>query len=311
VRRVRPFLVVSIVLSAALPAQQRSAEAALPRGFLAEKVTVAGVDHPYVLYVPRAYTPARRWPLILFLHGAGECGDDGMLQLAVGLAPAILRDALEWPFLVLMPQKPDRRSAWEDHDAMLLAMLERTQKEYSVDPRQRFLTGLSQGGHGTWVLGGRHADLWAAIAPVCGYGDPTAIAPGLQKTPIWCFHGDADKSVSVQQSKDLVAAVQAASGSAELTIYPGVGHDSWVKAYGEAGLGAWFLEQGARRVLQTFTARPETLLECHVELRRDWKGGTQTLRVDLDRGGLRWESVTENAPEGCRGRTWTGRRSTE
>lgn len=264
---VRTALLTVLALAAGLQAQSSTAAArTTATGFLHQTIRVGSSDYPYVLYVPRTYTPEQRWPLILFLHGAGECGNDGMLQVAVGLAPAIMKATAEWPFLVLMPQKPDRRSAWEDHDEALMAMLKKTQHDFAVDERQQFLTGLSQGGHGTWVLGARHQDRWAAIAPVCGYADAAAIAPALTQMPIWCFHGDADKAVPVQQSKDLTAAVQRAGGHAELTIYAGVGHNSWEKAYGEAGLADWFLAVGGERVVRGYLAQPETMPDCRVQL---------------------------------------------
>lgn len=261
----RLLLLLALTASPWLPAQ--AANPSTARGFLAETIHIGDADYPYVLYVPRDYQPETRWPLIVFLHGAGECGTDGLLQLAAGLPPAIVKRPGNWPFLVLIPQKPDRRSAWEDHDAALMAMLERTQHDYAVDDRQRFLTGLSQGGHGTWVLGARHKELWAAIAPVCGYGDPQAIGKDLATMPLWAFHGDADKAVSVQQSKALVAAVQAAGGKPELLIYPGVGHNSWDQAYGEAGLADWFLGQATERIVRQALASPEALQRARIELR--------------------------------------------
>jgi predicted peptidase len=176
----------------------------------------------------------------------GECGTDGQRHLDVGLGPAIRAEPDRWPFVVVFPQKPDRQSQWAEHEPMVMAMLAATEKEYSIDPSRRFLTGLSQGGAGTWALGSKHADLWAALAPICGYGDPAAIAPKLTSMPILAFHGLDDPTVPPQQSKDLVAAVVAAGGSAELTEYPGVGHNSWDKAYRESPLAEWLQQQGAR-----------------------------------------------------------------
>jgi predicted esterase len=289
----RTLLLTALVLSAWLPAQQDAA--ATPTGFLSETVQIGTTDYPYVLYVPRNYTPEQRWPLILFLHGAGECGNDGMLQVAVGLGPAIMKATTEWPFLVLMPQKPNRGSAWEDHDEALMAMLKKTQHDFAVDDRQLFLTGLSQGGHGTWVLGAKHQDLWAAIAPVCGYANGKEIAPALTQMPIWCFHGDADKAVPVQQSKDLTAAVQQAGGHAELTIYPGVGHNSWEKAYGEAGLADWLLAAGAERIVRGYLAKPGSLADCSIELHDLWHPeegevptGAREWHLERKGGRLEW-----------------------
>lgn len=296
----RTALLTVLAMAAGLQAQSSTAAARdTATGFLHQTIRVGTTDYPYVLYVPRNYTPEQRWPLILFLHGAGECGNDGMLQVAVGLAPAMMKATAEWPFLVLMPQKPDRRSAWEDHDEALMAMLKKTQHDFAVDERQQFLTGLSQGGHGTWVLGAKHKDLWAAIAPVCGYANATEIAPALTQMPIWCFHGDADKAVPVQQSKDLTAAVQQAGGHAELTIYAGVGHNSWEKAYGEAGLADWFLAAGAERIVRGYLAKPESLADCSIDLedlwlvgdRADPSLGTRQWHLERKAGRLEWRDV--------------------
>lgn len=299
---VRTALLTVLAMAAGLQAQSSTAATRdTTTGFLHQTIRVGTSDYPYVLYVPRNYTPEQRWPLILFLHGAGECGNDGMLQVAVGLAPAMMKATAEWPFLVLMPQKPDRRSAWEDHDEALMAMLKKTQHDFAVDERQQFLTGLSQGGHGTWVLGAKHKDLWAAIAPVCGYANAAEIAPALTQMPIWCFHGDADKAVPVQQSKDLTAAVQQAGGHADLTIYAGVGHNSWDKAYGEAGLADWFLAAGAERIVRGYLGKPESLKDYSIHLSDSWLDAdradsptsTSTREWHLERKGglLEWRDV--------------------
>jgi predicted peptidase len=213
----------------------------IPTGFLFEALNHAGREYKYALYVPRDYDPGKPWPLIVFLNGRGECGTDGSKQLAIGLGPAMMFHPEEWPFLVLFPQKPDPKDQWEDHDETVMAMVQQTQNDYTVEESRLYLTGLSQGGHGTWTIGSRHPDLWAALAPICGYGKPDEIAPALAEMPIWCFHGDADTAVPVSESENLVAAVRKAGGSPQLTIYPGVGHNSWDKAYREEGLAAWLL----------------------------------------------------------------------
>jgi predicted peptidase len=232
-------------IAAVVLASGATVSAAPPRvqtGFLFCDLTMAEKRYPYVVYVPRNYEPNRKWPVILFLHGAGECGSDGQKQVLQGIGSAILQDASRWPFIVVMPQKPEVRDAWEDHDAAVIAMLDAVIREYAIDTSRQYLTGLSQGGHGTWAIGARHADRWAAIAPICGYGDPEAIAPRLKDMPIWCFHGDADPAVPLAQSEKMVEAIKAAGGSPKLTVYPGVGHNSWDKAYREEPLGEWFLE---------------------------------------------------------------------
>jgi predicted peptidase len=127
------------------------------------------------------------------------------------------------------------------HEELLLAILEAARKEYSIDETRLYLTGLSMGGFGTWRLGAKHPKLFAALAPICGGGDPSEAA-ALKDLPIWAFHGDQDKAVPHALSVRMVEAVKAAGGTPKLTIYPGVGHNSWDKAYREENLAEWFLQ---------------------------------------------------------------------
>jgi len=121
-----------------------------------------------------------------------------------------------------------------------LAMLEAATKEYNGDPKQTYLTGLSMGGYGTWSMAAAFPDKWAAIAPICGRGDPKT-AEKLKDLPIWCFHGDADTAVKVEGSRGIIKAIEAAGGKPKYTEYPGVGHNSWDKAYGTDELYTWLL----------------------------------------------------------------------
>jgi predicted peptidase len=105
-----------------------------------------------------------------------------------------------------------------------------------------YLTGLSQGGRGTWEIGAKHADRFAAIAPICGWGDPEKLAPSLESMPLWAFHGEKDTAVPVSGTRTIVSALESRGAHPRLTIYPEAGHNSWDKAYREEGLGAWFLE---------------------------------------------------------------------
>lgn len=236
-------------------------------GFLFETIRSNESDYKYVVYVPREYSPAREWPLIVFLHGAGESGTDGLKPVIQGIGSAIMWAPEKWPFVVVIPQKPDIRHQWEQHEEAVMAMLSRTRGEYRVDPRRIYLTGLSQGGHGTWVIGSHHPDVWAAIAPICGYaggfrrrepdtpadlprpfeGTVEELAGPLRKTPVWAFHGEADPVVPVRETRDLVAAIEAVGGKPKMTLFPGVDHNSWDKAYREMNLAAWFLSHARAR----------------------------------------------------------------
>ncbi|HEY3267499.1 MAG TPA: PHB depolymerase family esterase [Armatimonadota bacterium] len=225
-----------------------------PTGFILKSLKANGAAYPYAVYVPRNYDSSKKWPLILFLHGSGESGADGLKMCQVGIGSAIQMNAEKWPFIVVFPQKPNIPDQWEVHEAAVMAMVAQARKDYNVDGSRLYLTGLSQGGHGSWVIGARHADLWAAVAPICGYGmerradannppkeTDADLGRALKDTPVWAFHGLADTVVDPQQTKDLVAAVEAAGGRPKATYYPGVNHDSWDKAYHDEDLGAWFL----------------------------------------------------------------------
>lgn len=217
------------------------AEADMTTGFLFDTVTVGNAERSFAVYVPRDYTPDRQWPVIVFLNGSGECGTDGQKHLAVGLPPAIMLNAKEWPFIGVFPQKPDQRSAWLDHDDLVQAALDKTLAAYSTDKSRVYLTGLSQGGRGTWEIGAKHPDKFAAIAPVCGWGDPATLAPALAKTPCWAFHGEKDTAVPPSGTKNIIAALEKLNAPAKMTIYPDADHNSWDRAYRNEKLGEWFL----------------------------------------------------------------------
>ncbi len=225
---------------ATITSTKRASDRQTPKGFLLKTIEQDRQKYRYVLYVPEDYDATKPYPAIIFLNGAGECGRDGLKQAAVGIGPAIMLDVDKWHFLVLIPQKPDIKDSWEDDDKLVLSMLDATKKAYKVDADRLYLTGLSQGGHGTWAIGAKHPELFAAIAPICGWGD-VKTAEALKNTPIWAFHGEADMTVPVKGSIDMVDAVKAAGGDAKITTFPGVGHNSWDNAYRGAGLADWFL----------------------------------------------------------------------
>jgi predicted peptidase len=257
-------VLVLAVVAAACATSPLNRGATPTTGFVFSSLELGSRSYPYALYVPRSYDDRRAWPLILFLHGRGECGSDGSRQLRVGLGPELLARPERWPFLVLFPQKPAKDDEWEQHEAAVLAMLDEVSGRYNIDPNRVLLTGLSQGGHGTWVLGARHPDRWAALVPVCGYaaapmglppvrslasrfeGSAADLAPALAGLPIWAFHGEADDTVPVAATLELVAAIQRAGGAPKLTVFPGVGHASWEPAYRTPELAEWMLEQARR-----------------------------------------------------------------
>ncbi len=223
-----------------------------------------GKDAKYVLFVPHDYKGDRPYPLILFLHGAGEWGTDGQKQVTVGLGPAVRKREKTFPFLVVFPQSQkktwpidvndrdqlrDILATWSEQDAegkRALAMLAEVEKEFRVDPERVYLTGLSMGGFGTWSLAASHPDRWAAIVPICGGGDPRA-ADKIKQLPCWCFHGDADTAVPVDRSRQMIKALWDAGAHPNYTEYPGVGHNSWDKAYDTKDLFEWLLKHRLKK----------------------------------------------------------------
>ncbi len=232
-------------------------------GFLDRMAVVDGVTYQYQVFVPRNWNKKVKWPVILFLHGSGERGTDGVIQTDVGIGTAIRKHVDRFPFVVVMPQC--RTNDWWTSlamEAQALKALDQTMKEFKGDPQRVYLTGLSMGGFGTWGLASEHLGRFAAIVPVCGgirlahgakinnyrdvddSSDPYAgTARKLGKIPVWAFHGDADDRVPVTESRQMVAALKAAGGNVRYTEYPGVKHNSWDNAYGEPELFTWLLAQ--------------------------------------------------------------------
>lgn len=210
---------------------------------------------PYAVYLPCGYDAAAAWPLILILHGSGECGSDGARQLSQGLPPVLLAEPDRWRAIVVCPQKPSASTEWEEHEGAVLAAVARVRRRYRVDPSRLVLTGLSQGGHGALAIAARHPGTWAALVPVCGYaaarhqgpaafpGNARQLAQRLAGTPVWAFHGEADDVVPAAETRAVVDALREAGARPRATFYPGVGHACWDLAYREPDLAGWVLGQ--------------------------------------------------------------------
>lgn len=247
----------AMILLLALPASSRAPET----GFLNRTVSVGAETYRYQVYVPRDWNKKQKWPVILFLHGAGERGDDGFVQTEVGLGTAIRRHVERFPAVVVMPQC--RKEVWWQSEAMTaqaLAALEQSIKEFNGDRARLYLTGLSMGGYGTWAMAAKYPGKFAAYAPICGgvrvperlraqvqlppemEKDPYAyVAQKVGQTPVWIFHGGADPVVPPDESRKMNEALKAAGGNAKYTEYEKVGHNSWDKAYAEPELMKWML----------------------------------------------------------------------
>lgn len=241
-------------LTSPLAEQEATSEFFEPR-----QVTIEGEAYSYRVYLPDDLDPAQRPPLVLFLHGAGERGSDGIQQTRVGIGPAIRSNPDRFPAVVVMPQC--RRGSWWNAprmEQMVTKILEESIQKFNVDPDRIYLTGLSMGGYGTFHFATKEPDRFAALAAVCGgvvpprgsaspishAADPYLdVAQRLRAVPVWLFHGALDRSVPVSESRNLYEAFQEVGAEVRYTEYPGVGHNSWDRAYSEPELMAWMLSQ--------------------------------------------------------------------
>jgi predicted peptidase len=197
------------------------------------------VECKYLLYLPADYEKdKKKWPLIMFLHGAGERGDNLNLVKKHG-PPKMIAEGKSFDFIVVSPQCPNDLW-WPEQTDTLINLLDEIEKKYRVDTDRVYLTGLSMGGFGTWTLAEKYPQRFAAIAPICG-GSEQYAASRLKKVPVWAFHGAKDKLVPVERSQEMVDAVKKAGGDVKLTIYPEAEHDSWTQTYNNPELYEWFL----------------------------------------------------------------------
>ncbi len=194
----------------------------------------------YLLFLPKDYgtDATKKWPTILFLHGAGERGDN-LDVVKVHGPPKIVESKPDFGFIVISPQCP--KGKWWNPEE-LKQLLDHVSKSQAVDEERLYLTGLSMGGAGTWNLAAAAPERFAAIAPICGFAD-TKIAEKIKHLPTWVFHGAKDTAVKLEAGEKMVAAVKAAGGEPKFTVYPEAGHDSWTESYNNPELYKWLLEQ--------------------------------------------------------------------
>jgi len=204
-------------------------------------------EHKYVVFVPAAYRADTPSPAIVFLHGAGERGNENRMPLTVGLAPFVQARAQTFPFIVIFPQceTTDGRilESWQSNSAdgrRVLAILEAAEKDYRIDERRVVLTGWSMGGYGAWSLAAAEPSRWSAVVPLAGGGDVSRAA-SLKNVNLWCFHGGKDVLVSVEESRRMVEAVKSAGGNPHYTELPEMGHDISEAVYGNDALVEWML----------------------------------------------------------------------
>lgn len=213
---------------------------------------------PYRLLIPTNYSKTTKYPLVLFLHGAGERGNDNKKHLYVGLD--IFADAKkmsQYPCFVVAPQCPSD-TKWTDVDwnadahtmkkeptetlAMVFELVEVLQKEFSIDASRLYVTGYSMGGFGTWEAIQRKPDMFAAAVPICGGGDD-AFVRFIIHIPLWAFHGRLDPTVKVIRSRNMINALVIAGGIPRYTEYPTINHFCWGLAYSNLDMVKWLFDQ--------------------------------------------------------------------
>jgi predicted peptidase len=235
-------------LSLASVFSQDATEELMQRKQTFERQISRAVGAQYLLYEPKDYdaTSGKRWPLMLFLHGAGERGTN-VSKVAVHGPPKLVKQKKDFPFLIVSPQCPEGES-WSNDT--LLALLDEVIKKHAVDTNRVYLTGLSMGGFGTWSLGVEYPERFAAIAPVCGGGDTIHVlltsrkkSQALKTLGVWAFHGAKDPVVNLEESERMIAALKKAGvKDIQLTVYPEAQHDSWTETYNNEKLYEWFLK---------------------------------------------------------------------
>lgn len=265
-------LLITLSLVIATSSSVRAAEIeATPgqQGHSFQTTLTQSVDLDYLLHLPTEYSKSKKqWPLILFLHGAGERGDD-LSKVAVHGPPNLVSrkprvrknetderkslrleaiQMLKEGFIIVSPQCAAGDFWHADH---LAALLDRIESKHRVDPKRIYLTGLSMGGYGSWDLGFRHPGRFAAMAPICGgantivpllHGKDSVYGPQQKRLPIWVFHGGKDPVVVPEESQRLVGLMKRLGNtSTKLTIYPNARHDSWTETYANPELYRWFL----------------------------------------------------------------------
>jgi predicted peptidase len=258
-------LVLCAALAAAPPALTRQ-----ETGFLDRSVMVGGVEYRYEVYVPRDYDPRRHWPVILMLHGGGDYGSDGIRPTVGALANAIRLHPDRFPSIVIFAQgHADGTPSWQQQGGeAALKEVDAAIAEFHGDPSRVYLTGASAGGNGAWFLAYHHPQLFAGVLVVCGFvSDFTGLQsrvfyPGLagkgpdryakvaaavKRLPIWIVHGDADKNVSVEESRHMAEALKSLGADARYTEVSGADHaGAWQFAYADPEIAKWLFAQRRR-----------------------------------------------------------------
>lgn len=261
-RSIGPALAIFLIALTACARTQMQQDNA---PFLAREVVVNGDTHRYQVFVPKRTASETKPSVILFLHGSGERGSDGVKPTLAGLGPYVRAYADTFPAIVVFPQVPEDQE-WSDNTAVAVAALDAAAREFGGDSDRTYLTGISMGGYGTSELALREPGRFAALVPICGgithpgdrttlevrdvsgTSDPFAETAGrLRNTPIWIFHGAKDDLVLPEQSRRMAAALKSAGAAdARYTEFPNANHNSWDPAYATPELWAWMFAQKRR-----------------------------------------------------------------
>jgi predicted peptidase len=207
----------------------------------------AGERIGYLLHVPESSPDEtrRKLPVILFLHGAGERGDDPTRLTRYGLTK-VLESNSDLPFIVVSPQCPTDQW-WVPNPSAIIGLLDHVMMHHFGDERRVYLTGASMGGYGAWMLGALYPQRFAAVIPVC----PVALQQpgdvcGLRDTPVWVLHGTADDIVPHTQAEVMVDVLRACGGDPRVTYVEGAGHELGTTAYQNPELFAWLLQHSRK-----------------------------------------------------------------
>jgi predicted peptidase len=236
------------------PAKSEAAEARASEiaasGLVTRTVSVGGSSYDYQVYIPESLRGAKDAPVVLFLHGIGQRGAGGLIPSAGEIANFARIYLEQIPAIIVMPQcREGRYWPHKDMTDMAVAALDRSVAEFGADTRREYLVGASMGGYGAWHIASEYPGKFAAVVPICG-GSPiragnrfAPIANKMGRTPVWVFHGAADRTVPVAESRNMVKALKEANGNVRYSEYPGVGHAVWLNVLSEPELLPWLMSQ--------------------------------------------------------------------
>jgi predicted peptidase len=245
------FVLVILLLSFPLRAHAAQAPDAAVAGFIAGTYrSPSGEAMAYRLFVPVGYDAAKKYPIVLWLHGAAGRGSDNFSQVSGGNSPGshlwtTPENQAEYHAFVLAPEVDAAKGWARPHTntppvaiRLALEILDTMEKQYSIDRAREYVVGQSMGGEGVWAALSIAPRRFAAAIALCGYGD-AYMFPRVAKVPVWIFQGEEDPLVPVTRARQWVAELRKAGGGPKYTEYPSIGHNVWDVAFSEPGLAAW------------------------------------------------------------------------